>query len=342
MIWRETLTEAPLRIPAETLLGVMRDRFCATGLAEEMAEATAAILLEADLLGHRTHGVAMLPVYLDCIAEGAMASVGAPEVLSQYGASALWHGHQLSGAWLTLQAIEAAEKMARAHGTGTVVIRRSFHIGALAAYLEAVAQKGLVLILQCSAPHAATVAPHGGKTPVLSPSPLAIGYPAGDSVVMIDVSTSITSNSLVRQVAREGGRLPHPWVIGDDGIPTDDPRQSEVILPLGGVEAGHKGFAMALMVEALTAGLAATGRDDQAPKMGGTVFIQVIDPQAFGGTEPMTEVMGNLGHCCRSAIPISIDNPVRLPGDSALRRKADQMENGVIVAAELWERIGNS
>lgn len=333
------MTDAPLRIPAEELLGTMYDRLLAAGLAPDMAEATANILLEADLLGHRTHGLAMLPVYLDCIAEGAMASSGAPEVLSERGASALWHGHQLSGAWLTLQAIRAAEDMARTHGTGTVVIRRSFHIGALAAYLEAVARRELVLILQCSAPHAATVAPHGGKTPVLSPSPLAIGYPAGDSVVMIDVSTSVTSNSMVRQVAREGGRLPHPWVIGDDGVPTDDPRKSEVILPLGGIEAGHKGFAMALMVEALTAGLAATGRDGHAPKMGGTVFVQVIDPQAFGGSGPLAEVMGDVSALCRSADPISPDEPVRLPGEAALRRKADQLKNGVIVSPDIWGRI---
>jgi len=333
------MSETDIRVPADELRRSMLSRLESAGLANGMARATADILLEADLLGHRTHGAAMLQTYLDCIADGSMARSGTPEVLSKRGASAFWNGRRLAGAWLTLQAIDVAEGMARSHGTGTVVIRRSFHIGALAAYLEAVARRGLVLVLQCSAPHAATVAPYGGKTPVISPSPLAIGFPAAESAVMIDISTSVTSNSLVRQTAREGGRLPHPWVINPDGSATDDPRESQVILPLGGLEAGHKGFALALMVEALTAGLAATGRREPSPGLGATVMVQVIDPEAFGGAQAMADVMGYMGELCRASEPISTDSRVRLPGEDALRRKADQLANGVRLAPALWEQI---
>ena len=328
-----------LRIPAGDLRDAMHARLEAAGLAADMASDTADILLEAALLGHSTHGAAMLQTYLDCIIDGSLARSGEPEILSERGATAFWNGRQLAGAWLTRRAIRVVEEKARQHGTGTVVIRRSFHIGALAAYLEAVATRGLVLILQCSAPHAATVAPHGGKTPVISPSPLAIGYPACDGVVMIDISTSVTSNSLVRRTAREGGRLPHPWVIGSDGQATDDPNESQVILPLGGLDAGHKGFGLALMVEALTAGLAATGRDEPAPNLGATVIVQVIDPDAFGGAGPMARVMGHMSDLCHAADPIGPSEPVRLPREAALRRKADQTANGVLIGQAIWEKI---
>lgn len=336
------LKERPMttvRIPLADLRALLTRRLTAAGLDEHMAKDTALILAEADLLGHRTHGAAMLPLYLDCIRQGWLATSGTWEVLSARGAAELWNGKSLAGATLTLSAIATAEKMAALHGTGTVVIRQSFHIGCLASYLEAVTNKGLVLILQTSGPHAGTVAPHGGKTPVLSPSPLAIGYPTRGAPVLIDVSTSVTSNSLVRRTAREGGRLPHPWVIGADGRATDDPTASQVILPLGGIEAGHKGFAMGLFVEALTAGLAGHGRGDETIEMGGMIFVQVIDPEAFGGLDRFAAVMGHVSDECHAADPIDPEVPVRLPGEAALRRKADQLRNGVILDADLWARI---
>ncbi|MCP1199544.1 Ldh family oxidoreductase [Notoacmeibacter sp. MSK16QG-6] len=333
------MTATTLRIAPEELRAAMVRRFEAAGLADSMAEATAQILLEADLLGHRTHGVAMVQTYCDAIEDGSMARSGEPEVLSKRGASEFWQGNRIAGAWLTLKAIDRAEEMARDYGTGTIVMRRSFHIGALAAYLEAVAKRGLVLLLQTSAPHAATVAPFGGCAPVISPSPLAIGYPSGDTTVLIDISTSVTSNSLVRRTKRENKRLPHPWVIRPDGQVTDDPGESETILPLGGLEAGHKGFGMALMVEALTAGLAATGRNEPSPNLGASVFVQVIDPEAFGGLDGMAGVMGHMSDLCHAAEPISPDAPVRLPGEAALKRKAEQLSNGVIVSAQYWDQV---
>jgi LDH2 family malate/lactate/ureidoglycolate dehydrogenase len=323
-------------VDADVLRERMAERMEEAGLEAGMAQDTATILAEADLLGHRTHGIALLKMYLDCIRDGTMASSGVPDVLSKRGAAQLWDGKRLPGAWLTLRAIAEAETMARAHGTGTIVIRRSFHIACLAAYLEPVARRGMVLQLQTSAPQSATVAPAGGTSAVLSPSPLAIGYPTDGQPVLIDISTSVTSNSLVRQLAREGRSLPHPWVIREDGKATADPQESEVILPLGGLDAGHKGYAMGLMVEALTSGLAGKGRADETSFLGGNVFVQIIDPEAFGGLEALTGVMGHVSDLCRAARPIDPANPVRLPGEAALARKARQSRDGVTVDAALW------
>ncbi|WP_340303478.1 Ldh family oxidoreductase [Roseobacter sp. HKCCD7870] len=328
-----------LVVPPKELNDVIANCLRDAGLQSDMAEDTAKILTEADLLGHRTHGLAMVPTYLDCLGDGSMAKSGQPDVLNERGASALWDGHKIAGAWLVLRAIEEAENMALVYGTGTVVIRRSFHIGCLASYLEAVTRKGLVLLLQTSAPHAATVAPHGGKSAVLSPSPLAIGYPTDGEPVLIDISTSVTSNSFVRKHALEGKKLPSPWVIAPDGTATSDPSLSEIILPLGGLDAGHKGFGMGLMVEALTAGLSATGRAEVSPRMGGTVFVQVVDPSAFGGVYEFGTVMGHVTQMCRSADPIDQASPVRMPGQAALQRKSLHLKNGVTVDADLWSAV---
>jgi LDH2 family malate/lactate/ureidoglycolate dehydrogenase len=101
------------------------------------------------------------------------------------------------------------------------------------------------------------------------------------------------------------------------------------LLPLGGLDAGHKGFALALIVEALTGGLAGFGRADASEGWGATVFVQAIDPDAFGGRDAFLRQMSWLGDACHSATPRPGGDGVRLPGERGLARWRDQSENGV-------------
>lgn len=195
-------------------------------------------------------------------------------------------------------------------------------------------QAGYVMLLFSSAPAAATVAPFGGTRAVFSPSPLAVGFPTPRGPVLIDVSTSITTNGLTGRLYREGKRLPHPWLIDAQGRPSDDPAvlfapQAGSILPLGGLDAGHKGFALSLMVEALTAGLSGHGRDDPGKRWGNTVFLQVLDPEAFAGGEAFAHQMGWVAGACADNPPRPGVDAVRLPGQGALARKARQLRDGV-------------
>ncbi len=304
------------------------------GMPGDRADDVAAILVEADLMGHDTHGLQLLPTYLAEIESGSMAVQGDYTVLSERAAVATWDGHRLPGPWLTLRALDAAMARARDYGTGTVTIRRSHHIACLAAYLERATQAGYVMLLFSSAPAAATVAPFGGTRAVFSPSPLAVGFPTPRGPVLIDVSTSITTNGLTGRLYREGKRLPHPWLIDAQGRPSDDPAvlfapQAGSILPLGGLDAGHKGFALSLMVEALTAGLSGHGRDDPGKRWGNTVFLQVLDPEAFAGGEAFAHQMGWVAGACADNPPRPGVDAVRLPGQGALARKARQLRDGV-------------
>ncbi|AOZ03370.1 lactate dehydrogenase [Cupriavidus sp. USMAHM13] len=304
------------------------------GMPGDRADDVAAILVEADLMGHDTHGLQLLPTYLAEIESGSMAVQGDYTVLSERAAVATWDGHRLPGPWLTLRALDAAMARARDYGTGTVTIRRSHHIACLAAYLERATQAGYVMLLFSSAPAAATVAPFGGTRAVFSPSPLAVGFPTPRGPVLIDVSTSITTNGLTGRLYREGKRLPHPWLIDAQGRLSDDPAvlfapQAGSILPLGGLDAGHKGFALSLMVEALTAGLSGHGRDDPGKRWGNTVFLQVLDPEAFAGGEAFAHQMGWVAGACADNPPRPGVDAVRLPGQGALARKARQLRDGV-------------
>jgi L-lactate dehydrogenase len=101
------------------------------------------------------------------------------------------------------------------------------------------------------------------------------------------------------------------------------------MLPLGGAELGHKGFALGLMVEALTAGLCGSGRADK-PTGGGTpVFLQVIDPEAFAGFAALKREASWLARACRSSKPRPGVAAVRMPGDTANARRQAQLAGGV-------------
>lgn len=304
------------------------------GMPAERAADVADILIEGDLMGHDTHGLQLLPVYLGEIESGSMTVSEDYTVLADRAAVATWDGKRLPGPWLTLRAMEVAMRKARDYGTGTVTIRRSHHIACLAAYLERATSAGLVMLLYSSAPAAMMVAPFGGTKPVFSPSPMAVGFPTPRGPVLIDVSTSITTVGLTTRLYREGKRLPHPWLIDEHGEPSDDPAVLQAphqgsILPLGGLDVGHKGFSLSLMVEALTAGLTGHGRDDPGARWGNTVFLQVLDPAAFAGEEAFAEQMGWIAEACANNPPRPGVDRVRMPGWGALARKAVQLRDGV-------------
>ena len=304
------------------------------GMQSDKAAAMAEILVEGDLLGHTTHGLQLLPLYLSEIEGGRMTPAGSYEVAADFPAALTWDGKRLPGQWLTLRGIEVASERARTYGMATVVIKRSHHIGCLAAYLKRVTDQGLMILLTCSDPYTAGVAPHGGRKGVMTPNPLAAAWPTGGDPVMFDLCQSITTNIMTRRLNAEGRRFPGKWVIDAAGVPTDDPSvmfsdPAGAFLPNGGLDHGHKGYAMGLLVEALTGGLAGHGRADPKEGWSSTTFIQVLNPALFGGTDSFRRQMSHLADACRATPPREGFERVRLPGEAGLARRRTQLATGV-------------
>ena len=130
------------RYHAAELLAFTAALFRNAGLDDGKAEAVAATLLEGDLLGQTTHGLALLGPYLDEAASGRVAGGGEPDVLAQTPVAQTWDGCRLPGPWLVRQATDWASTTAATFGIGAVVIRRSGHIGCLAAYVERIVERG--------------------------------------------------------------------------------------------------------------------------------------------------------------------------------------------------------
>ena len=306
----------------------------ASGLPTERACVVAEILVEGDLFGHTTHGLALLGPYLDSIKQGTMTLTGEPEVINDRGPTLVWDGRYLPGPWLVVKAIELAESRLADHGVVSVAIRRSHHIACLQAYLKAVTDRGRMVLLLSSDSSVASVSPHGGLEAVYTPNPIAVGIPTDHDPILIDISASTTTNGLTGRLHKEGGRLPGPWVKDNQGRASDNPSvlfddPPGTIMPLGGIDLGHKGFALGLLVEVMTSALAGYGRAENPDRWGASVFVQLLDPQAFGGLEAFTRESGFLAAACR-AVRVPKGAPaVRLPGEGGLKRRAEQLQNGV-------------
>lgn len=319
------------RLNAHQLIEFSSSILQIAGLEHDKSETVAEILVEADLMGHTTHGLQLLPAYVKELAEGKMLKAGQPELIRDLQSAVTWNGNYLPGPWLVQKAIDLAVSRINDHPIVTIVIQKSHHIACLAAYLRQVTEKGLMIILSCSDPINKTVAPFGATKGVYSPNPLAAGIPTAGEPILLDVSTSATANGYVKRSYDENKKLPHPWLLDNTGQITDDPASffdnpPATILPLGGVESGYKGFALGILVEALTSALGGYGRAEEPDKWTASVFIQVINPASFGGTEAFIQQTQYLKEACAAA-----SEHVRMPGARALNLREDQLKHGLVL-----------
>jgi LDH2 family malate/lactate/ureidoglycolate dehydrogenase len=323
------------RFDYRTLLAFATELGTKAGLPHDRAEVLAQVLLEGDLMGHTTHGLAMLPGTLANVEKGSVRTTGDPEVISDLGSALVWDAQTLPGTWVLSKAVDEACERARTHPVVTYVIRRAANIACLGAYLRKATDRGMMIWIMNSDPAMRTVAPAGALDPQLAPDPLAFGYPTKGEPVLIDISTSPIANGWIRRWAADGTQLPEPWLQDRDGNPSLNPKTlfgdpPGSMLPLGGTVLGHKGFALGLIVEILTSGLAGGGRANPEAAKGGTpVFLQVINPELFSGTAPLASEASWLADACRASRPRPGVERVRMPGDSANALRAQQLESGV-------------
>lgn len=313
------------------------------GASTEVASDTAKYLLEGDLLGQRTHGLKRLYFNAKLLASGHARAEGHAQVLSERSAVATWDADFLPGPYIAAQAVHSACDMARVAGTATIIVRRAQHVASLAAYLRIATEQGLLISLMCSTPAQSSVAPFGGRTPVFSPNPFAIGVPSSGSPILLDMSFSMTAAGKIRQYWERGEALPWAAIINTNGDLSSNPAdyinseesahadsQPPAIMPLGGADLGYKGYGLCLMSEIWTMALSNYGRLHGAGDgESNTLFVQVLDPAAFGDPQECIAVTDDLIERCKTAVPLDSKQPVRIPGSQAMQQRTEQLNNGV-------------
>jgi len=286
------------------------------GVPEEAAAVTAACLVEADLEGNGSHGLMRLPAWCSRVRNGAVDPRAPMVVVEDRGALAtIDAGNGLGPVAGKLAMAEAVERAGR-FGIGAVGVRRSSHLGALSFYVRPPATEGVIALAMSNTPSA--MAAPGALRTFLGTNPIAVGLPTAGEPIVIDLATSQVARGRIMQAVRAGVPIPEGWARDAAGEPTTDATAglAGFLEPLGGA----KGFALALMVEALAAVLpgAAVGPDVVSSYGGfdrpaGTGhFFLAIAPDA-GFADRMDAVADGI----RATGP-----GVRLPGErrTALRR----------------------
>jgi LDH2 family malate/lactate/ureidoglycolate dehydrogenase len=320
------------------------------GADEDEAAILASVLLRADLRGHTSQGVALLP-YLDELFEAGEMAFGRPfEVVRETAATAVVDGHRGVGQVIGTRAMALAIAKARTAGVGFVTVRGSSDYAMASAYALQALDAGLIGLSMSTGP--ILVAPWGGRDARFCTNPIALAVPAGDrDPIVIDMATSAHSMGAVVRAARDGRRLDSAVVVDAGGRYTDDP--SAVILDVMAREsrmagallpAGPKGFGWLLIVE-LLAGLLSGERtwEDERPATSedrpahyGQTFAAIAiehfqDPGAFAAAaDRMIETIGG-------ARPAEGFEGVRLHGAAAAAEERRRAEHGVPVRDEEWE-----
>jgi len=324
---------AATRIPARRLNEFAAAVLAAVGVPDADARLVADSLVTADLWGHQSHGVLRLSWYVDRIRAGVMRAVTTPGTMSDTGPLVVVDGHDGIGQVLAAHAAREAAGRARDHGVGVVAVRNSNHFGTAAYFTRMAARDGCVAILTTNASPA--MAPWGGRAKTVGANPWSIAAPAGEHGVMVmDVANTAVARGKVYLARQRGEMIPAGWAIDADGAPTTDPAAAiaGVILPM----AGHKGYAISLMMDVLSGvltgsafGTAVSGPYQvERPSGCGHLFI-ALDVAAFGDPDGFARRMEQLVAEVK-AVPLAKGfGDVHYPGELEDRAAREHLAQGL-------------
>ena len=235
-----------------TTAGRLRERICAllmaAGLPGDDAELSARALVIAEGWGIASHGLLRLPYYLERLGAGGINATAALTTVADCGGVVSYNGNCGLGHWQVWRAAEAAAARCRTQGIAACAVANSSHCGALGVYTLPLLDQRLIGLVFSTGP--AVMAPWGGHSAVLSTSPIAAGIPCRPQPAIVDLATSTVARGRIAAYAQRGEPLPPGWAVDATGTATTDPvaALAGMLAPLG----GGKGFALALLVEALT------------------------------------------------------------------------------------------
>jgi uncharacterized oxidoreductase len=315
----------------------------AAGAPPEEARLASRELVVSSLMGCDSHGVLRMPQYLDAVAEGVIRPGAEVRVEPTSETTAVVDCGYNFGAVGAHRAVAAGIDIARRHKVACVITRRCNHVGRLGAYVQAAAAHDLIALATCNSPVSGHfVLPWGGKEGRLATNPIAYAVPTGGDPVLADISTSVAPEGKIRFYLNEGKALPPGWVLDADGRATTDPGAFYGpplggILPLGG-GAGHKGYALGLLVEILGSALAGVGSTDRSTVGNGVCFV-LLDPQAFCPIQQFKALMDALVAYMKSSPPVDGVKEVLVPGELEFRTLRRRAAEGVPVDDVTWAAL---
>jgi uncharacterized oxidoreductase len=320
----------------------------AGGSAAPEADLVSDHLVQANLAGHDSHGIGMIPAYVRHLQAGLVVPNTRAKVVKDDGAVLMFDGLRGYGRPVAGEAMAAAIARCRQTGVVALTLANAHHIGRVGAYGELASAAGLVSLHFVNVTdHRPLVAPHRGTDARFVTNPVCIALPGTDRQppILLDMATSAVAMGKIRVARNEGKPAPEGSLIDSQGRPTDDPRVMYTD-PIGGALrtfGGHKGYALAVVTE-LLAGALSGGPTIQPGNVrhGGTInnmFAVLLDPARLAGVDWLHREIDGFVDYVKASPPAKTAEPVLMPGDPERAARDERGRAGIVVDATTWEEV---
>ncbi len=333
-------------ITQEKLTNFVTRLFVAAGCTEVVSTAVAEHLIEANLKGHDSHGVGMIPTYVRNLKVGNLQPDAHAEVIRDNGAVLLVDGKMGFGQVVGHEATEIALERVKDTGIVAVGLRNCHHLGRIGSYGEQCGHAGFVSVHFVNVVgHAPQVAPYGGRERRMTTNPFCCVVPRpGQMPIVLDMATSAIALGKVRIAHMKGESVPEDVLVDHEGQPTTDPSvMYEEPFGAMGPFGKHKGYGLAVMCELLGGALAGEWTAQPGNPRENTVvnhmLMFVLDPKAFGGVERFHSEVADMADYLRSTTPAKGFDRVRIPGEPEQESMAERSVHGIPIDDNSWAGI---
>jgi uncharacterized oxidoreductase len=341
----EGIVTADILVAAGALRDLLRAIVLATGSAAAESEEVARHLLEANLQGHDSHGIMLLPRYVEHVRDGRLRPNVTAQVIRQDPALALFDGRMGYGQEVGRACMAWAIGAARRHGHAVMGLRNVHHIGRVGTYGEQAAAAGMISVHFVNGVSGApAVAPFGGSDGRLSTNPVCITIP-GDPPLVLDFATSAIALGKCRVAFNAGRAVPAGALVDAKGRPTTDPGVLYRDQPRGALVSfgAHKGYGLALVCEIL-AGALLGGATAWRPELRDSGIVNswlafVLDPARFGDVGAFRAEVAAVIADVKASPPADPDSPVLVAGEKERITKARRLAEGIPVDPTTWGNL---
>ena len=309
------------------------------------ANLVASNLVLANLMGHDSHGVGMIPRYVDALREGGLKVNRSPAITLDGGAMLALDGQMGYGQAIGVEAMDLAIERARKQGVCVMGLGRCHHLGRIGHWAEQAVAQGFVSIHFVNVISRAIVAPWGGSDARFGTNPVTVGIPLpGEPPFILDMATSAVAQGKIRVAHNKRERISPDWLLDDQGNPTPDPKFG-VMEPLGALRTFglYKGYGLAMVCEllggALTGGGTWHSEDRSKKRVWNGMLAIVIDPKRLGtGDAFAAETRAFLESLRKSRVAPGFDK-VRIAGEPERETRAKREREGIAIDDNTWEEI---
>lgn len=338
-----TTTPTTVRIDPAALtdFGIALGR--AQGLSAEDARTLVEIMVRTDARGIRSHGMMRLPTYLRRMEAGGIDPKARPEIIKEFGATALVDAHNASGYVASRFAMDKAIELARQFGIGAVGERNSNHFGAAGAYAMQAAEAGLIGIVTTNA--APCMAPWGSIAQMLGNNPIAFAARRKDGdMFVLDFALSQVAKGWVRLAFAAGRAIPAGWALDAEGRPTTDSAAAMrgLLNPIGMYKGTGLSIAMDILAGLLVGSTPSADlphQENLAAPGGVGHFFFAIDVARFAPREAFEGKVGALLDRVERATPAPGSERILLPGKIEADKERAVERNGTELAVETWNEL---